>query len=639
MKGRSLNFGIRASHRSARVHTWLTFWAVLLREKLSTIPRHASGRSPLWGHAGFMNSMAALTTAGLAELQQVLAPSIETPDESISEVPVDDKLRLLALLNPVLKRLVDDIAAELGSSAVRSLLLAMLAEDLSRTTGRAQIVAAGKVDDTNAHTMTQEPLSELIELHNHLENFIGGASTLPTDHYHSPSTKMLFRDSHDLLKDRLHLSYTAAKKRLLTRDLLLPHAGFNGALISPRYKELGRVFNDGTADPLEAAGTARRLLALQPGIDAQQDPDSAAERIEKQVADSLTSRNQSGTGQLLKLISSQLDDTALERSEKQMEDHFGLEFKGKRPHGFIWELCTGTSGHELLTTFSDELSNPRSKSGSTSEAQEALEQPALPGMDSSPQLSPEPNIIPAWAVSPDMPMDERPRAEFSDLGQVPPADIQGTQIPMLPGETLAAARSRSKARNLLQAFFDAIRCTMNRDPDPTGNLPMKPNIDLVVTISWDSLIGKLNDPGISNHGHLVSAGYARRLACVANVLPAVLGTESQPLDLGRTQRFFSRAQRRAMALRDRGCINPGCTMAAHRCEANHIQPWYLGGKTDLSNGALLCPICHASFHAGHFKIVVLKSIPYVLQDKVLDPEQRLRRNWFFHPQSDSIHVS
>lgn len=165
---------------------------------------------------------------------------------------------------------------------------------------------------------------------------------------------------------------------------------------------------------------------------------------------------------------------------------------------------------------------------------------------------------------------------------------------------------------------------------------MKPNIDLIVTISWDSLIGKLNDPGISNHGHLVSAAYARRLACVANVLPAVLGTESQPLDLGRTQRFFSRAQRRAMALRDRGCINPGCTMAAHRCEANHIQPWYLGGETDLSNGALLCPICHASFHAGHFKIVVLKSIPYVLQNKAVDPEQRLRRNWFFHPQSDSV---
>lgn len=583
--------------------------------------------------------MAALTTAGLAELQQVLAPSIEGPDESVSEAPVDDKLRLLALLNPVLKRLVNEIASELGSSAVRSLLLALLAEDLSRTTSLAQIVAAGKVEETNAHTMAQEPLGELHELHRHLEDFIGGASTLPADRYHSPGTKMLFRDSPDLLKDRLHLSYTAAKNRLLTRDLLLPHAGFNGALISPRFKELGRVFNDGTADPLEAAGTARRLLALQPGIDAQQDPATAAESIEKQVADSLTSRNQSGTGQLLKLISSQLDGSALERSEKQMEDYFGLEFKGKRPRGFIWELCTGIAGHELLTTVSDELSNPRSEFGTVPAAQEALEQPALPGLDDSPQPSPEANIIPAWAVSPDMPVDQRPRAEFSDLGQVPPPNIQAIAIPMLPGESLAAAQSRFKARNLLQAFFDAIRFTMNRDPDSTAKFPMKPNIDLFVTISWDSLIGKLNDPGISNHGHLVSAGYARRLACVANVLPAVLGTESRPLDLGRSQRFFSRAQRRAMALRDRGCINPGCTMAAHRCEANHIQPWYLGGKTDLSNGALLCPTCHACFHSGHFKIVVLKSIPYVLQNKAIDPEQRLRRNWFFHPQSDFIQES
>ena len=90
-----------------------------------------------------------------------------------------------------------------------------------------------------------------------------------------------------------------------------------------------------------------------------------------------------------------------------------------------------------------------------------------------------------------------------------------------------------------------------------------------------------------------------------------------------------------MRIRDKGSINPGCTMASHRCEANHIKPWYLDGETNLANGALLCPICHASFHAGHFKIIVVDSIPYVLQSTARDPEQRLRRNWIFHPEAEA----
>ncbi|WP_411733098.1 HNH endonuclease [Paeniglutamicibacter sp.] len=591
-----------------------------------------------------MDSLAALTTAGLAALLPALAPSTEDPDDAASATPVDDKLRLLALLNPVVKLLIDDIAVEVGSSAVRAVLLALLTEDLARTTGRAQIVAAGKVEETDAHTLCEEPLEELHELHGRLEDFVSGAIALPADERHRPGTKMLFRDATGILKDRLSLSFSQAKHRLVSRDLLLPHAGFNGATIAPRFELLGKVFTDGTADPLRVEGTARRLLTLQPGIDAQGNPEQTSARIEREVAESLVARNQSGTDQLLKHLSAQLDATALERSEAQMEDHFGMRFQSKTARGFIWEICTGVEGHELLTTLADQLANPHSAFGGgtasadntvPSAAQDSGEQPALPGFSAS-SSSPDADTIPSWAIDPAIPLDQRPRAGFTDLGQPAATGTQGPGIQVPPGESLAEARERLKARNLLQAFFDTMRFAISRDRDAEPGLPARPNIEMIVTISWDSLVGKLNDPGITTHGHLVSAGYARRLACVSNVIPAVLGTESQPLDLGRTQRFFSRAQRRAMALRDRGCINPGCTMAAHRCEANHIEPWYRGGKTNLSNGALLCPICHASFHAGHFKIMVVNSIPYVLQSKALDPEQRLRRNWIFHPQSAPV---
>ena len=590
-----------------------------------------------------MDSLAAFTTAGLVALLPARLASTATPDDA-SASTVDDKLRLLALLNPVVKQLIDETAAEVGTSPVRALLLALLAEDLARTTGRAQIVAAGKVEETDAHTLNGKPLEALHELHSHLEDFVGGVTTLPADECHRPGTKMIYRDATDFLKDRLNLSFSQAKHRLISRDLLLPHAGFNGTTIAPRFKQLGQVFSDGTADPLQVAGAARRLVSLQPGIDAQEDPSKAAAQIEADVAESLVSRNQTGTHQLLKHLTSQLDATALERDEARMEAHFGLRFQGKRVRGFIWELCTGVEGHELLSTLADELANPHSAFGAGPGSVDGAGRPTaqavgaeedLPGLSTS-SRSPDADVIPSWAVDPAIPVDQRPKAGFTDLGMSAGPIDESAGIEVMAGETLAKARERLKARNLLQAFFDSVRVAINRGADKEPGLPARPNIEMIVTISWDSLVGKLNDPGITRHGHLVSAGYARRLACVANVIPAVMGTNSQPLDLGRTQRFFSRAQRRAMALRDRGCINPGCTMAAHRCEANHVHPWYLGGKTDLSNGALLCPICHASFHAGHFKIVFENSIPYVLQSKAMDPEQLLRRNWIFHPQVAAI---
>lgn len=586
--------------------------------------------------------MATLASAGLAGLQQFLAPSPEGTDPSRSAAPVDERLRLLAALDPLIRDLIDGIAAEVASSPVRAVLLALATEDLARTMGRAQIVAAGKIEESDAHTLKEEVLARVHEVHGNLAGFIEGTLVLPADDCNSPGTKMLFKDATDLLKKQLHLSFAASKQRLDTRDLLLPRAGFNGATIPPRFGVLSTVFNAGTADPQQVALAARRLLAMEPGIGCQEHPAESARLIEEQVAESLVFRDATGTDRLLKGIAARLDTEALERSEARMDAHLGLTFKGRQARGFIWELCTDILGHETLCGLADQVANPRSPFGSTGDrspepatAPGTVEPPRLPGFPDD-EHSPDAPLIPVWAIDPDIPEDLRPRAAFTDLGQAGPGVGMAPGLQLLPGETAADAQQRAKARALHQFVFDAMRGVADGGPGAFPGLPLKPNTDLVVTISWDSLVGKLNDPGITQRNHAVSAGYARRLACSANAIPAVLGTKSEPLDLGRKQRFFSRAQRRAMLLRDKGCINPGCSMAAHRCEANHITPWYLGGKTDLANGALLCSLCHASFHAGHFGIVVVDAVPYVLQSKVLDPEQRLRRNWVFHPEATAI---
>ena len=100
---------------------------------------------------------------------------------------------------------------------------------------------------------------------------------------------------------------------------------------------------------------------------------------------------------------------------------------------------------------------------------------------------------------------------------------------------------------------------------------------------------------------MITATEARRLACNAQIIPVVLGGNSEILDLGRTQRLFSPAQHRALRLRDRTCRAQGCTIPAAWTEAHHLDPWHLGGRTDLSRGILLCTHHHHTIHNPHYR--------------------------------------
>jgi hypothetical protein len=72
-------------------------------------------------------------------------------------------------------------------------------------------------------------------------------------------------------------------------------------------------------------------------------------------------------------------------------------------------------------------------------------------------------------------------------------------------------------------------------------------------------------------GTAISAETARRIACDAALIPAVLGTNSEPLDLGRTARLATPAQRRALALHRDGCAFPGCTRPTPWTSVHHIR--------------------------------------------------------------------
>ena len=87
------------------------------------------------------------------------------------------------------------------------------------------------------------------------------------------------------------------------------------------------------------------------------------------------------------------------------------------------------------------------------------------------------------------------------------------------------------------------------------------------------------------------------------VLPPTLGgAPSQPLDVGRSTRVVQPSQRAALAVRDGGCVFPGCDRPLAWCDAHHLEHWVDGGPTDLANLALVCRAHHRTVHEDRWHL-------------------------------------
>ena len=163
----------------------------------------------------------------------------------------------------------------------------------------------------------------------------------------------------------------------------------------------------------------------------------------------------------------------------------------------------------------------------------------------------------------------------------------------------ASGEWKPSRRRMGEAFIEYV------ERYPTDAMPQTAGVSatVVVTLSVQDLLGE-HATALLDHGSRMSAGQARRLACEAGIIPVVLGGDSQPLDLGRTRRLYSRAQRIALGLRDRGCTARGCETTASGCHAHHDDPWSRGGRTDLADGRLLCPRHHRLAHDPRYAMTV-----------------------------------
>lgn len=172
------------------------------------------------------------------------------------------------------------------------------------------------------------------------------------------------------------------------------------------------------------------------------------------------------------------------------------------------------------------------------------------------------------------------------------------------------------------ALAELVKLAANTEGMPTEG-GAKPHIAL--TVPLDVLKTGLGEAMLDGAGYL-SAAEARHLACDANIIPMVLGSKSEPLDVAVPSYTVPNRMRRALVQRDRGCAFPDCERTPTTCDSHHIKPWHDGGKTLLPNLVLLCGRHHRLLHHSDWEVAIVGEYPEFIPPAYIDPERKPRRN-------------
>jgi len=172
-------------------------------------------------------------------------------------------------------------------------------------------------------------------------------------------------------------------------------------------------------------------------------------------------------------------------------------------------------------------------------------------------------------------------------------------------EPLARPAGKEDRRRIDRRFGDALVEAAHHLLDG-GRLPQRSSQrpHLQVTSTLETLLGHAGAPaGDLELSIPISAKAVERIACDCNVTRVLLGADSMVIDVGRSTRKISPAQRRALKVRDKGCRWPGCDRPASWTSAHHFVHWTRGGPTNLANLVLLCHRHHWMVHEGGWQLV------------------------------------
>ncbi len=416
-----------------------------------------------------------------------------------------------------------------------------------------------------------------------------GAEAAGADHEAPPAPNLAnsdpaddgSRNSAEFLRTRLRISIAEARRRIALASAVLPGTGFTGHTEPAERPELAAAV---------AAGTiASRMEHALTRTAAQYDTDFLT-RVARRWTDAI-------------------DQDGSEPSEEELRRRQGVFLRPARRGLHHLEIFATPDQYEPLLTVMNTATNPRTRACNTEDI--------------------------------DAGNDADSAADSGDgTGGPPDADLD----------------QRTRPQRLLDGLVGACKVALTTDALPAAG-GLRPQV--MVTIDYQDLLDRLerttaqgpryrttatgtsseSPAGIPGTGSFtftgpVAASVVRKIACDADIIPVLLGSQGRILDIGRTTRIFPPHIRKAITARDQGCAFPGCTIPAPWCEAHHISYWSHGGNTSTDNGTLLCSHHHHLIHKEQWTIQVITGVPWFSPPPHIDPRQKPQRNRYFQDVKD-----
>ncbi|MCT9868681.1 HNH endonuclease signature motif containing protein [Paenarthrobacter aurescens] len=381
-----------------------------------------------------------------------------------------------------------------------------------------------------------------------------------------------YRNAAEFLRARLRIGIGEARRRLALAAEVLPQTGMTGQEIPARREVLAAALSS-------ALVPSRSASIISTALDKVRhltDQDTIA-RMEHALTTTAVETDPDFVTKMAKRWADRIDQDGPEPTEEILRQFQGAFLRRRRRHGLHHlEIFATDEQYEILATAMNAATNPRLTTQG-----------------------------PKDTAGPDLDRRTRPQKHLNGL-------VGACSVAMSTGKLPSNGGLRPQLTVTIdhRDLFEHLTGTQLPDTDTTRN---------PLSTGTATFTGPIHPDTI------------RKIACDADIIPVLLGSDSRILDIGRTTRIFPPHIRKAITARDGGCAFPDCTIPAPWCEAHHTTYWSHGGTTSTNNGTLLCSHHHHLIHKEQWRINMTTGVPWFIPPPHLDPNQTPRRNHHHTP--------
>ncbi|WP_426226731.1 DUF222 domain-containing protein [Pseudarthrobacter sp. DSP2-3-2b1] len=475
-------------------------------------------------------------------------------------------------------------------------------EELSRSVEYLQTLGAGAVDRTRTQAITESPAAS-------------GPAVPFASHFPASPADDGCRNTAEFLRARLRISAAEAHRRIQLAHSVLPRPGITGHTQSAERPDLATALAAGTV-----ASRPATIITLALDRVRHHATEDTTSRMEHALTRAAAENDADFLTRIARRWTEAIDQDGTEPTERELHHRQGAFLRQQRRGLHHLEIFATPDQYEHLLTVMNTATNPRTHS--TTDAENTNNTVAGGTSHTETGSGLDGGATHGTGSAPDTNLDRRTRPQ-----QLLDGLVGACKAALATGTLPAAGGLRPQImvtidyRDLLDRLeYATAQGPRYRSQTPTATSPGS----IPGTGTPDPL--RIPGAGLFVFTGPVTAATVRKIACDADIIPVLLGSEGRILDIGRTTRIFPPHIRKAITARDHGCAFPGCNIPAPWCEAHHITYWSHGGTTSTDNGTLLCTHHHHLIHKEQWKIQVKSGIPWFIPPPHIDPGQRPQRN-------------